>query len=264
MASWYSSSPARQPWRRQLLGLTIVTILGVSTAVPAELASTEVTAADSIQVSSEIAPNITQAGVKQVKTSTNNNVGNACVSINSAPVVVVIKNKRPNPVHDPSIRLILAQCTLLKIGLHSLVSTPDSTKYENSTSSYWSSQAQSVDPWCIVSPTTTLEVSKAIGTINLLRIFGLQCPFAIRSGGHTPWAGAATIQNGVELDLSAIKQVTVASDQKSTSIGPGARWLDVYSKLDALSLTVAGGRVATVGVGGLVTGGESRFILLFL
>lgn len=151
---------------------------------------------------------------------------------------------------------------MLKIALHSLVSTPDSKAYQNSTSSYWSSQTQSVDPWCIVSPSTTLEVSKTVGAINLLRIFGLQCPFAIRSGGHTPWAGAATIQNGVQIDLSALDQVKVASNHKVTSVGPGARWLDVYSKLDALSLTVAGGRVATVGVGGLVTGGNSRFELL--
>lgn len=53
--------------------------------------------------------------------------------------------------------------------------------------------------------------------------------------------------------------MTVASNQKMTSIGPGARWLDVYMKLDALSLTVAGGRAATVGVGGLVTGGLSMY-----
>ena len=109
-----------------------------------------------------------------------------------------------------------------------------------------------------MSPTTTLEVSRTVSAINLLRVLALQCKFAIRSGGHTPWAGAATIQNGVQIDLSAINQVNVAADQKTTSIGPGARWLDVYMKLDALSLTVPGGRAATVGVGGLVTGGKSQ------
>ena len=97
--------------------------------------------------------------------------------------------------------------------------------------------------------------------MNLLRIFGLQCPFAIRSGGHTPWAGAATIVNGVQIDLAAIKQVTVSSNQQVTSVGPGARWLDVYSTLDPLGLSVPGGRVATVGVGGLITGGSYNSFL---
>lgn len=63
----------------------------------------------------------------------------------------------------------------------------------------------------------------------------------------------------MQIDLAAVNQVTVAPDQKTTSIGPGNRWLDVYTKLDALNLTVPGGRVASVGVGGLVTGGVSIF-----
>lgn len=87
----------------------------------------------------------------------------------------------------------------------------------------------------------------------------MECPFAIRSGGHTPWAGAATIENGITISLAALNQVVVSSDNKVTSIGPGARWFDVYSKLDPLGLTVVGGRAATVGVGGLVTGGGISF-----
>lgn len=56
--------------------------------------------------------------------------------------------------------------------------------------------------------------------------------------------------------MSAINQVTVSSDQSYTSVGPGNRWVDVYLKLDALGLAVLGGRVSSVGVGGLVTGGK--------
>ncbi|KAK0112796.1 hypothetical protein ONS95_014528 [Cadophora gregata] len=176
----------------------------------------------------DIASVITQSRVQEIKQSTNNNIGAAC-------------------------------CTLLKLGFGSLVSSSGSTKYQTSSSSYWSSQAQSAAPSCVVSPTTTVQVSQTVAAINLLRVLGLQCQFAIRSGGHTPWAGAATIQSGIQIDLSAINQVTVAADQKTTSIGPGARWVDVYMKLDALSLAVIGGRAATVGVGGLVTGGGISF-----
>ncbi|KAK2627165.1 hypothetical protein QTJ16_003131 [Diplocarpon rosae] len=171
---------------------------------------------------------VTQAHVLQVMASSNNSVGAAC-------------------------------CNLLQTWLGSVVSTPNSTVYQQSTLSYWSAEAQSVDPGCVVSPTTTSDVSRAVGSINTLRELGIECKFAVRSGGHTPWAGAATISNGVQIDMSAIKQVTVDYDKMTTSIGPGARWLDVYAKLDALNLTVSGGRASTVGVGGLVTGGGISF-----
>ncbi|MCJ1292642.1 hypothetical protein MMC34_004195 [Xylographa carneopallida] len=73
------------------------------------------------------------------------------------------------------------------------------------------------------------------------------------------WAGAANIQDGITIDLSAINQVDVSANSKATSVGGGARWEDVYLKLDRMGLAVAGGRVAEVGVGGLLTGGGNSF-----
>ncbi len=70
------------------------------------------------------------------------------------------------------------------------------------------------------------------------------------------WAGAANIQDGVTIDLGLMKGVTVSPNSTTISVGSGARWQDVYSKLDAMNLSVAGGRVYDVGVGGLLLGGE--------
>lgn len=56
-----------------------------------------------------------------------------------------------------------------------------------------------------------------------------------------------------------MKQVDVSPDRLSVNIGPGNRWQDVYSKLGNQSLGTSGGRVAPVGVGGLVTGGGISF-----
>jgi FAD/FMN-containing dehydrogenase len=81
------------------------------------------------------------------------------------------------------------------------------------------------------------------------------CHFAVRGAGHTPWAGASNIDNGVTIDLTSMNSVVVSEDRTIASLGPGARWEDVYRPLDEMNLTVTGGRVATVGVGGLVTGG---------
>jgi FAD/FMN-containing dehydrogenase len=43
------------------------------------------------------------------------------------------------------------------------------------------------------------------------------------------------------------------------TVGPGNRWADVYSKLDALGIAIGGGRSASVGVGGLTLGGGVSF-----
>ena len=77
---------------------------------------------------------------------------------------------------------------------------------------------------------------------------------------HTPFAGAANIQNGVTIDLQSLNQVDVSQDRKTVAIGPGNRWGGVYLKLDALGLATSGGRVAIVGVGGLMLGGMQQAI----
>lgn len=84
--------------------------------------------------------------------------------------------------------------------------------------------------------------------------------FAIRSGGHTPFAGAANIDNGVTVDLSRLNSVTLSSDGGVAHVGAGTRWIQVYQKLDPLNLTVVGGRVAGIGVGGFLTGGGLSYL----
>lgn len=70
------------------------------------------------------------------------------------------------------------------------------------------------------------------------------------------WAGAANIDHGITIDLSALRGISVSQDRRITSVGGGTRWKDVYMKLDSMGLSVTGGRVAEVGVGGLITGGK--------
>ena len=41
-----------------------------------------------------------------------------------------------------------------------------------------------------------------------------------------------------------------------TRVGTGNKWIDVYSVLEPLGRTVAGGRNGDVGVGGFLLGGE--------
>ena len=62
------------------------------------------------------------------------------------------------------------------------------------------------------------------------------------------------------IDLSRLNQVTPSEDLSSVTVGPGNRWGQVYSKLDSLGIAIGGGRVATVGVGGLTLGGRLRSV----
>jgi FAD/FMN-containing dehydrogenase len=50
---------------------------------------------------------------------------------------------------------------------------------------------------------------------------------------------------------------TISLDSKGTtaSLGPGAKWGDVYNYLSLKGVSVAGSRAASVGVGGLTVGG---------
>lgn len=87
----------------------------------------------------------------------------------------------------------------------------------------------------------------------------MQCKFAVKGGGHAAFKGASNIEDGVAVDLVNLNQITVRPDQKQTSVGPGNRWMDVYSKLEPMGLTVIGGRVSDIG-SGLILGGGISFL----
>ena len=113
---------------------------------------------------------------------------------------------------------------------------------------------------------------------------------AIRGGGHTPFSGAANVDNVITIGLSRMKGVEAAygnalpglnfvslgskstlptslssnisetetqtskSDSIVVSVGGGASWGDFYTELQPSNITPVGGRGLTLGVGGLLTG----------
>jgi FAD/FMN-containing dehydrogenase len=85
------------------------------------------------------------------------------------------------------------------------------------------------------------------------------CPFAVKGGGHAAFGGASSIEGGITVTMESFKQVSVASDKKTVDVGPGNRWVDVYTALEPHGVGVAGGRMAPVGVPGLVLGGGINF-----
>ena len=175
-------------------------------------------------------------------------------------------------------------CATLSTLLPGKVSYPPDAEYETSLTSYFFKQERELTPQCIVQPTSALDVSTIIKT---LADTGIKA--AIRGGGHTPFAGAANVDKGVTIDLRSLNTVTLRQADATTglpigelnavdagedgvsgsssnglstgdnppvvSVGGGAIWSQVYEKLTPHLLTAIGGRGASLGVGGLLTGG---------
>lgn len=150
---------------------------------------------------------------------------------------------------------------------HSVILPRDVAAFKQSMNSYWARQECEVLPACVVRPRDIHELSTVVNFLSkeyeerLKRdVQGkAEGVFAIRSGGHSPVAGAASIRGGVVIDLSLFCEVVPAEDGCSVVIGTGAKWRDVSKVLDEKGLAVVGGRNSAVGVGGLILGGKSCF-----
>jgi FAD/FMN-containing dehydrogenase len=117
---------------------------------------------------------------------------------------------------------------------------------------FWDAK-QDVTPACRVEPGSAKEVQFILNTVK-----DAQCHFAIKSGGHSRFKGASNAEGGVTIDLVRLNEIKLSIDKKSVVIGAGLRWAEVYRALEVEGLTVLGGRVATVGVGGILLGGKFR------
>lgn len=85
------------------------------------------------------------------------------------------------------------------------------------------------------------------------------CKFSVKSGGHAAFSGASNIEDGLTIDLLNLNEIEVSDDKTQTAVGAGNIWYDIYTKLEPQGLTVIGGRVSAIGVGGLTLGGGISF-----
>ncbi|MEX0750259.1 MAG: FAD-binding protein, partial [Dehalococcoidia bacterium] len=83
---------------------------------------------------------------------------------------------------------------------------------------------------------------------------------AIRGGGHGV-GGAATVDDGLVVDLSAMRGVYVDVRTRRAWVGGGALWGDVDAATQAQGLATVGGIVTHTGVGGLTLGGGIGWLM---
>ncbi|KAL6237470.1 hypothetical protein BDW75DRAFT_228661 [Aspergillus navahoensis] len=146
-------------------------------------------------------------------------------------------------------------CAALNTSISNRIAFPGSTAYNGSLGSYFGVNAQ-LPPACVVQPLSAQDVSVAVRTLTSQPE---PCLFAIRSGGHSTSLGASAIEAGVTIDLSWMNNTTYDPSTGTAFIQPGARWGSVYETLLHNNVMVPGGRTASVGVGGYLTGGGNSF-----
>lgn len=106
-------------------------------------------------------------------------------------------------------------------------------------------------PGCIVSPADARDVARTVMILGKL-----QTKFSVRSGGHMANPGFSNApENAVLVELGSLRQLSMSRDRSSLSVGVGNRWGSVLKYAEEFDRTVVGGRVADVGVGGLLMGG---------
>ncbi|RAL04558.1 FAD-binding oxidoreductase [Aspergillus ibericus CBS 121593] len=143
---------------------------------------------------------------------------------------------------------------LLHAGLQSQLLLPADPEYAARQASYWSNSAK-LTPAGILRPRSAADVSTALDAL-----VAADQKFALRSGGHTQYAGANNIgPDGVTIDLGLLNWTRFDAATETVEIGPGARWKEVYGALQEHGRVVAGGRDGNVGVAGLLLGGGKTF-----
>jgi FAD/FMN-containing dehydrogenase len=110
-------------------------------------------------------------------------------------------------------------------------------------------------PALIVRCRDTEEVAAAV---RFGRESGL--PVAVRGGGHSA-AGLAVCDDGIVIDLSAMRAVQVDPASRTATAEGGARWSDFDQATQAHGLATTGGAISTTGVAGLTLGGGLGWLM---
>jgi FAD/FMN-containing dehydrogenase len=149
-------------------------------------------------------------------------------------------------------------CTEIKNALPNkvLINGIVSVKYDYETSQYWSTTLRQVKPACIVQPSSAEDVAATVLVLNKYS----SVPFAIRSGGHDPNVGHATVQDGVLITMTNLQGAEYDAEKNVAYVKPGGEWNDVIGELEPHGVAIAGGRMGLVGVGGLLLQGGLSFL----
>jgi FAD/FMN-containing dehydrogenase len=109
-------------------------------------------------------------------------------------------------------------------------------------------------PGLIARAASAADVAAAIG---FAREHGLA--LAIRGGAHNG-GGLGTVDDGVVIDLSLLKDIAVDPQARTARVGGGCTWGEVDQATGEHGLATPSGIISTTGVGGLTLGGGLGYL----
>ena len=103
-----------------------------------------------------------------------------------------------------------------------------------------------------------IGTADVIGAVRFARDHDLE--IAVRGGGHNV-AGTAVCDDGLVVDLSAMRAVWVDPAERTAHVQGGALWGDVDHETQVHGLATTGGIIGHTGVAGLTLGGGIGFLM---
>ncbi|KAJ4368371.1 hypothetical protein N0V83_006728 [Neocucurbitaria cava] len=126
----------------------------------------------------------------------------------------------------------------------------NATGFKERNKSYFTAFNNDITPSSIACPESVDKVARLVR-----EAVHCNAEIGVRGGGHTPWKGAANLEDRLVIDMRNLTGVTVNTEKSTVSIRAGERWGNVYETLAAEGLATIGGRVSRVGAIGLTLGG---------
>ncbi|MFR9805238.1 FAD-binding oxidoreductase [Pseudonocardia sp. RS010] len=107
-------------------------------------------------------------------------------------------------------------------------------------------------------------IARCAGTADVVEAVEVARQFrpvvSVRGGGHQV-AGSAVCDDGLVIDLSAMRGVHVDPVARTARVQAGARWADVDRATQVFGLVTPGGEVSRTGVAGFTLGGGMGLIM---
>ena len=151
---------------------------------------------------------------------------------------------------------VLGQATIqeLRESVRGEVLTPTDHGYAEA-SRVWNGAHDGHTPALVVRCTGAADVIAAVGFAR-----SNDLTIAVRGGGHSI-PGFSTVDDGIVIDLSPMRSVTVDPVARRAMVGGGAVWADVDHETQAHALATTGGLISTTGVAGLTLGGGIGWLM---
>lgn len=106
-------------------------------------------------------------------------------------------------------------------------------------------------------------IARCVGTSDVIKAVNFannnNLEISVKGGGHNS-AGTAVCDDGLMIDLSLMKRVTVNREKKTARVDGGSLLGDVDYETQLYGLAVSGGIVSHTGIGGLTLGGGFGWI----